>query len=171
MMKRRWTSLYRWVERMNANDPDTPEFPSYPYALTGDDRLPETLLPIFAHIASDFLPEISMAVDVINAWLAAHPDAQEGQLAASSPDGRGFMAREFMLRGRPVLGHVSGYKMCMLQRVTDFHAGMDEASRNMCRSYFDSAGLTPLLDLRASRRIKRENHREVWGPPSLPSEL
>jgi hypothetical protein len=75
-----------------------------------------------------------------------------------------------MLRGRPVLGHASGYKMCMLQRVTDFHAGMDEASRNMCRSYFDSAGLTPLLDLRASRRIKRENHREVWGPPTLPSE-
>ena len=170
MMKRRWTSLYRWVERMNANDPDTPEFPNYPYALTGDDRLPETLLPIFAHIASDFLPEISMAVDVINAWLAAHPDAQEGQLAASSPDGRGFKGREFMLRGRPVLGHASGYKVCMLQRVTDFHAGMDEASRNMCRSYFDSAGLTPLLDLRASRRIKRENHREVWGPPTLPSE-
>lgn len=156
---------------MNANDPDTPEFPNDPHALPGDDKLVETLHPIFAHIAGDFLPEISIAADVIHEWLAAHPDAQEGQLAAPADDARGFKGRAFMLRGPPVLCHVSAYKMCRLQRVSDVYAGMDEIDQNMSRAYFDGVGLAPLLDLRTNQKVKRDNHREVWWPRTPPSNL
>jgi hypothetical protein len=41
----------------------------------------------------------------------------------------------------------------------------------VCRSFYDSVGLGQLLEMRTTRRVKRENHREVWGPRTSPSAL
>jgi glutathione S-transferase len=160
LMKRRAPSLYRWTERMNAPDADTPEFPRTPYALPDDDAVPQTLLPVLAQIAADFLPELRMNIAAVDAWLARQPPAQlEGRAAE-----RGPIRGRFELCGVPVDTVVAPYTLYKLQRVTDAWDALDASAQERVRALLEPCGLLPLLTLRASRRVERRDFLEVWGP-------
>jgi glutathione S-transferase len=159
LMKRRAPSLYRWTERMNAPDADTPEFPRTPYALPDNDAVPQTLLPVLAQIAADFLPELRMNIAAIDAWLARQPPAQiEGRVAE-----RGPIRGRFELRGAQVDTVVAPYTLYKLQRVTDAWGALDAEAQERVRALLEPCGLLPLLTLCAARRVERRDFLEVWG--------
>jgi hypothetical protein len=161
-MKREAPSLFRWVERMQATDPDVPEFPGYPAVLPADDTPPETILPVLALMARDFLPELQAQIGGAKAFLAAGP-AEPGTPARDPATKFGFAPVTFALRGTPVTGLSTAYKLWMVQRLTDAFAAAPPADQARITAYFNSVGLAPLLTLTLPRRIDRVNHREVWG--------
>ena len=56
LMKRRAPRVFRWVERMNAPDPDMPEYGARDAAYLPDDAVPATLEPVFRHMAGELFP-------------------------------------------------------------------------------------------------------------------
>lgn len=160
LMKLKGPSLYRWTERMNACDADVPEFPRYPQQLADDDTVPDTLLPVFEWIARDWLPELKMIVESVDAWLAAHPD----KAAPGDTIERSLTESSFTLRGQAITTIVQPYALYKLQRVTDAYHKLDAPNQDRVAGFLKHTGLSPLLTLRASRRIERRNHLEVWGP-------
>ena len=59
--------------------------------------------------------------------------------------------------------HVIPYRLLHLQRLqTDFEA-LDSADQSKVREIFAEAGIESFLELRARRRVERDNNREVWG--------
>ena len=165
LMKCEAPSLFRWVERMQATDRDVPEFPHYPAALPADDTPPETLLPVLKLMAQDYLPEIEAMMAGANAFLAETP-VEPGAPARYPARKFGFAPVQFTLRGTPVTGLSTAYKLWMMQRLTDAFAAAPAADQARIRAYFETAGLAPLLTLSLPRRIDRVDHREVWGAPN-----
>jgi glutathione S-transferase len=168
LMKRQAPSLFRWAERMQASDPDCPEFPEANMAHAAaseaeSDTLPDTLLPVLRLLAQDILPEFQMAVATINAWIAQTPDIEVGTFASAASDGRGFRGGMFDLRGVQVRGAVTGYTLYMIQRVTDAFDALSAHDQALVKAQFTACGLDGLLSLRGLRRVERVNHREVWG--------
>lgn len=162
LMKREAPSLWRWVERMQATDPDMPEFPHHPAALPADDTPPATLLPVLKLMARDYLPEVEAMIAGASAFLAATP-VDAGTPARDPARKFGFAPVQFALRGTPVTGLSTAYKLWMVQRLTDAFAAVPRAEQPRIIAYFESAGLAPLLTLTLPRRIERVDHREVWG--------
>lgn len=160
LMKLTAPSVFRWTERMNAADSDTPEFPRYPGSLPEDDEIPDTLLPVLRYIAQDWLPELQMTVSVLDEWLAR----QDGAELVGKPIARGLCSGSFSLRGTPITTIVQPYTLYKLQRVTDAHAALPAVERARVERYFAQAGLAPVLSLRARRRVERREFQEVWGP-------
>lgn len=163
LMKRHATSVFRWTERMNACDDDMPEFPRQAPELPDGDEVPETLLPVLALMARDFLPELREQVAGTNAWLQAHPGIEDGMPCTPSPADRGFAKGSFVLRGATVTWAMPVYTLCMLQRVTDAYDALAPAERESVAALFARAGLEPLLTLKAARRVERRHHLETWG--------
>ena len=69
---------------------------------------------------------------------------------------------EFSLRGTPMQSMAGPYTLYMLQRVTDTFAALSAADQQRVHAWFSAHGLQALLTLRASRRVARRNHIEVW---------
>lgn len=160
LMKLRAPSLYRWTERMNAADADTPEFPRYAPALPANDQIPETLEPLLHHIAADWLPELRATVAALDAWLAANAGAE----AINKPlAGRNLCECSFKLRGTDISAGAQPYTLYKLQRLTDAYASLAGDERERVRSAMAAAGLEPLLILGANRRVVRRDFLEWWG--------
>lgn len=159
LMKQRAPSVWRWTERMNAADADTPEFPRYPAALPQDDELPSSLRPVLGLIARDFLPELAAMVAALNRYLETH----DSPALQGTPAERGVVRMRFELRGMSLQSVVSPYVIYKLQRVVDAHAALSAQDREGVDALLDELGLMPLLGLRTRRRIERREFLEVWG--------
>jgi glutathione S-transferase len=163
MMKRKAPSVFRWTERMMANDPDTPEFPNCAFALPEADEVPATLGPVLRLMAQDYLPELKMAVAYTDAWLAQQGDIASGTPVGGKPKVRNIGQGRFHLRGVELETLVWPYSLYMLQRVTDAYEKLDSEQQSRIHQYFSAAGLQDLLTLRATRRVERRDHIEIWA--------
>ena len=161
-MKLQAPSVYRFTERMMASDADAPEFPHSRAALPEDDTVPETLGAVARCMAQDFLPERRAIVHSRDAWLA-----QQGEIAplapvSAKPSIRMLTSAELSLRGTAMQSIAGPYTLYMLQRVTDAYAALGGDDQLRVHAWFSAHGLQELLTLRASRRVARRNHIEVW---------
>lgn len=163
LMKRKAPSVFRWTERMMANDPDMPEFPKVAFALADQDVLPETLSPVLKLMAKDYLPELKMAVAHIDSWLAQQDHVAEGSIVGGKPTVRTIGQSSFSLRGVQLDTMVWPYAISRLQCVTDSFQKCDSTEKKRIYEYFEAQGLAELLTLKASRRVERNGHVEVWG--------
>lgn len=163
LMKRKAPSVFRWTERMMANDPDMPEFPKVAFALADQDVLPETLSPVLKLMAKDYLPELKMAVAHIDSWLAQQDHVAEGSIVGGKPTVRTIGQGSFSLRGVQLDTMVWPYAISRLQCVTDSFQKCDSTEKKRIYEYFEAQGLADLLTLKASRRVERNGHVEVWG--------
>ena len=163
MMKRKGPSVFRWTERMMANDPDTPEFPNCAFALPEADEVPATLVPVLRLMAQDYLPELKMAVAYTDAWLAQQGDIASGTPVGGKPKVRNIGQGRFHLRGVELETLVWPYSLYMLQRVTDAYEKLDSEQQSKIHQYFSEADLQDLLTLRATRRVERRDHIEIWA--------
>ena len=57
LMQQRAPAVYRWVERMNREDQDAPEWFNAGNDFLANDEVPETLIPVLKILAEDFVPE------------------------------------------------------------------------------------------------------------------
>ena len=163
LMKRKAPSVFRWTERMMANDSDMPEFPNVIFALADQDVLPETLSPVLKLMAKDYLPELKMAVAHIDSWLAQQDHVAEGSIVGGKPTVRTIGQGSFSLRGVQLDTMVWPYAISRLQCVTDSFQKCDSTEMKRIFEYFEAQGLADLLTLKASRRVERNGHVEVWG--------
>ena len=163
LMKRQAPSVFRWTERMMANDPDMPEFPNAAFALADQDVLPETLSPVLKLMAQDYLPELKMAVSHADAWLAKQEHVAAGLIVGGKPTVRTIGQGSFTLRGVQLDTVVWPYSLSRLQCVTDSFAQSNPNDQKLIHEYFEAQGLAELLTLKASRRVERKQHLEVWA--------
>jgi glutathione S-transferase len=163
LMKRQAPSVFRWTERMMANDPDMPEFPNAAFALADQDVLPETLSPVLKLMAQDYLPELKMAVSHADAWLAKQEHVAAESIVGGKPTVRTIGQGSFTLRGVQLDTVVWPYSLSRLQCVTDSFAQSNPNDQKLIHEYFEAQGLAELLTLTASRRVERKEHLEVWA--------
>lgn len=162
LMKRHAPKVFRWVERMHAPDPDIPEYGAYLPAFLPEDALPDTLAPLFRHIAEELLPELTDKAAMLRAFVA-ETDPREGAPVTDKPHKRviGTVATRF--RGVAVDSGVQPYTFFLWQRIADAEAALEDAERTEVRAWLGGAGLLPLLDTDLPIRVERRGHIEVWG--------
>lgn len=155
IMKNRAPSLFRWTERMNAPHADYSDMPYY----APSDELPETLTPLFKYIADYFLPELIMNVEVMNAL----PAGESGSPASINPKMAVLGFGGFKHGDVDMQCAVRPIRFYMLQRVTDYFAGMKKDDKQAALNYLKPLGLAPLVTLIAKHRVGRKDHTEVWN--------
>ena len=163
IMKRTAYRVWRWVERMNAPGQDAGEYGDCPEALFAGDAVPETLKTLLRYIAEDYLPEVRAYVGFTNAWLAERPDIAPGTSGLERTQERRIGEVEFSWRGHDVRVGVMPYRLYLLQKVQDVFDTAAPEAQSAIKVLFDEVGLSDLLTLRASRRVERRDHLEVWG--------
>ncbi len=160
LMKLKAPSVYRWTERMNAADPDIPEFPRTTQALLPDDALPESLASILSFIASDYLPELEMTAVAIDSWLS---DPSRAEVEGRAIE-RTLCEGSFELRGQTIKTIVQPYTHYKLQRVNDAFNELAAPDQVTVETWLTAAGLNRLRGMGISRRVERSAHLEIWGP-------
>jgi len=160
LMQTRAPRVFRWTERMNM--PET--FQDEAVLKSGPDlyafaAMPDTLKALMNFIAEDYLSEMTAHIDFANEWLAEQdaPQLKPGVL------GRGIGMATFNWRGHTIRTAVMPYRFYLLQRLTDAFEALDASDKRAIETLFETTGLAPLLRLKTSRRVIRENHLEGWA--------
>jgi glutathione S-transferase len=156
IMQREAVRVWRWVERMNRADQDAPEFFEAGTDYLTDDEIPDTLLAVLRILAEDLVPETRAAAACINQWLA------DNRPAPGTPAERFLAMAQFSVRGQAITAVAQPYRFCMLQRVQDIHAGLDDSARARVENMFAFCGLSEMLTIRLDRRLGRAENLEVW---------
>ena len=167
LMKTTAQRVWRWVERMNAPVLDASEYGDCSPELFTD-GVPDSLAALLAYIGTEYVDEAVAQVRAVDAWLAEHPDAAEGEVVLGKPKRRYSGTTTFDWRGRSMTVVVVPYRIFMVKRVQDAFAAATADERATIRSLFADAGLDPLLDIRPRRWVLRSDNHEVWGPAQEP---
>lgn len=164
LMQRTAPRVFRWVERMNmAEEFHDEAWVASNRELIAADTLPDTLIALMCFIAEDYLPEITAHVDFANTWLAEHPDVIAGT-SSKDPIMQGAIgAATFEWRGMDIRSAVLPYRFYILGRLQDAAENQDPVSQGATYRALKQTGLSSILDIRTTRRMKRENNHEVWG--------
>ena len=157
IMQQRAVNVYRWVERMNRQDQDVPEFFSAGDDYLADDEVPDSLLAVLRLLAEDFVPETRAAADGINQWLVENKP--EPGVAAE----RMLGTIEFSVRDQVITSVAQPYRFYLLQRVQDTYAGMSAEERTSVDKMLSDSNMSELLNIRLNRRVERSDNLEVWG--------
>lgn len=161
IMKRRAPKVFRWTERMNAADPDTPEFPGYPAGFLSDDAIPPTVEALLVHIARELVPELDALAEFFRRF-AAEGGVEEGAFATEKPHQRTVGSFATSFRNVPITGSAQPYTLWLWQRVTDTWSQADAQGRAAIEDLFARTGLASLLSPHIPLRVGRRDHREVW---------
>ena len=162
IMKQTAFRVWRWTERMNAADQDAGEYGEVAPELFEGDAVPETLLALLRFVAEDYLPEVHAYVAYTNAWIANHPNLEAGTNGLPRKQDRGIGMTSFDWRGHEIAVAVMPYRVYLLQKIQDVFDGAEPADQAVMSALLGQTGLSDLVTLRASRRIERRDHLEVW---------
>ena len=164
IMKTRAHRVWRWVERMNASDPDVGEYVEARPELFPDDEVPDTLLSLLRFVATDYLPEVEAFVTFANRWLAERPDMPAWVSGLDRPQDRVIGQVDYLWRGLPVRVGVLPYRLYLLQKVQEVWDRTSGPDREALDGLLQDTGLSSFVRLRTARKVVRRNHLEVWAP-------
>ena len=160
LMQQRAPAVYRWVERMNREDQDAPEYFNAGNVFLANDEIPETLIPVLKILAEDFVPETLAAAELINNWLDEHqPDPGAiavGRLAEA------LGTADFTVRGDTITALAQRHRFYLLQRVQDVFAALAHEKQVGVADIMSDAGMSAVLSTVLARRIVRSDNLEVW---------
>ena len=160
IMQQRATSVFRWVERMNRQDDDYPEWFNPEAGLVEEDQIPDSLIAVLRVLSEDFVPETLAAAESINTWLEKNlPETGTpaiGRLAAAPG-----MAK-FEVRGQSINAIAQPHRFYLLQRVQDMYRSLSGEDRSDVDSLLAECGMAPVMTSALSRRIARSDNLEVW---------
>jgi glutathione S-transferase len=160
LMQQRAPAVYRWVERMNREDQDAPEYFNAGNDFLPNDEVPETLIPVLKILAEDFVPETLAAADLINNWLAEHqPEA--GAVAVGRLAEALGMA-DFSVRGETITALAQPHRFYLLQRVQDAFTALAQEEQVGVAEILSDAGMSAVLSTALTRSIVRSDNLEVW---------
>ena len=177
LIKQRAPRVGRWVERMTTGEPYLHEYGSGqgPDDLIDDSNIPDTLLAMMRYVGEEYLGELEAHVEVANKWLAERPDLEPGTNGLDDPAARGLAGgrglegngkAEFEWRRQQITTNVMPYRFWLMQHLHDDLAQANPAEQQRVRDVFQAGGAETILDLRTLRRVERNGHLEVWGPPT-----
>lgn len=152
--------VFRWTEQMNMPEQFIDETAMKAGAgLFEFAAIPDTLKALMRFVAEDYVPELSAHIAFTNEWLKEQdaPQLKPGAL------GRGIGMAEFNWRGHQISTAVMPYRLYLLQRLQDAFDRLTSADQSDVRILFDETCLTAFLDMRATRRVIREDHLEGWA--------
>ena len=160
LMQQRAPAVYRWVERMNREDQDVPEYFNAGNDFLANDEVPETLIPVLKILAEDFVPETLAVADLINNWLAEHqPEA--GAIAVGRLAEALGMA-DFSVRGETITALAQPHRFYLLQRVQDTFRALPQEDQKSVAAIMRDAGMSAVLSTALTRSIVRSDNLEVW---------
>lgn len=164
IMKTRAPKVFRWVERMNACDPDMPEFGDREACFLGNDEIPATLAPLWQHMADEIFPELTDKLAFLDSWVAQKAPA-DGDLVSSKPHQRHIGVISTQFRGVAIQAGVDPYLIYQLRRLDAGIARLSEARQSSVRHYLDSVGLPCGLTASRCYSVARQDNLEVWDIP------
>lgn len=160
LMQQQAVRVYRWVERMNRADHDTPEYFNAGEGFLGEDEVPDTLLAVLRVLAEDFVPETRAAADCINQWLAEK--RPESGAAAVLRLGDAIGMAQFSVQGQSVSALAQAYRFYLLQRVHTVYDALDIEGKASVEKMLADCGMAELLTIRLDRQLGRADNVEVW---------
>ncbi|MFT5710179.1 MAG: glutathione S-transferase [Halioglobus sp.] len=160
LMQRCAVRVYRWVERMNRADHDTPEYFNAGEGFLGEDQVPDTLLAVLRVLAEDFVPETRAAADCINHWLAEKPPETGTSAVLRLGDAIGMA--QFSVQGQSVSALAQAHRFYLLQRVHAVYDALDADGKDNVEKMLAECGMAELLTTRLDRQLGRADNLEVW---------
>ena len=160
LMQQRAPAVYRWVERMNREDQDVPEYFNAGHDFPANDEVPETLIPVLKILAEDFVPETLAAAELINSWLAEHQPESGAVAVGRLAEALG--TADFTVRGETITALAQPHRFYLLQRVQDVFAALAQEEQVGVADIMSDAGISAVLLTALTRRIVRSDNLEVW---------
>ena len=160
LMQQRAPAVYRWVERMNREDQDVPEYFNAGNDFLANDEVPETLIPVLKVLAEDFIPETLAAADLINNWLAEHQPEPGAVAVGRLAEALG--TADFIVRGQTITALAQPHRFYLLQRVQDAFTQSPAEKQTEIGSLLERCGMERLLAASLNRHIARSENLEVW---------
>ena len=157
LMQKKAIHVFRWVERMNRPELDIGELKNAVGDYRPDDEIPETLVSVLQHMATDFVPETLAAAETINRWLGANSSA------AGTPIPRAVSEMaEFEAAGLKVKAIAQPYRFFLLKRVQEAVTALDDRARERVDDLLARCNMADVLAARLDREIGWADNREVW---------
>lgn len=160
LMQRTAPLVFRWTERINGAEAETPEFPDRARDLPAGDEVPPTLSAFMRHVFRGYAEELTLSAQRFNAWVAANPNAPAG--AWISPEGADQPALGAILvdyHGVTVEQQALGHSLWLLQRTLDLMNGLTGVERAAAETFAREAGAEAVLSIRLARRLTRVRGR------------
>ena len=156
IMQREAPLVFRWVERMNAPETHTPEFPDRTLAFFDETNIPPTFRAFLARAAAEYAGEVEATARLFAEWCAAHPEKTAGTFVSDKgEDQPTFGPIEFRLENTTIRTMSAGHTLWMMQRALDVYAAASPVERERARTIFTDAGAARLLDVKLARRLTR----------------
>ena len=160
LMQQRAPAVYRWVERMNREDQDTPEYFNAGNDFLANDEVPETLIPVLKILAEDFVPETLAAADLINHWLVER-QPEPGAIAVGRL-AEALGTADFTVRGETITALAQPHRFFLLQRVLDAFVDFSDNEKGEVNALLKKCGMERVLTAVLCRRFVRSENLEVW---------
>ena len=157
LMQKHAVRMFRWTERMNRPEPDIGEFADKREEYLVGDEVPQTLIDVLKHFATDLVPETAAACETINDWLASNKEVSSGTEVE-----RGLGMCRFHVDDFEIAAIAQPFRFYVLKRVQDVYEDMNETDRAQVEELLDACDMRDLLRLKLDRGIGRANNLEVW---------
>jgi glutathione S-transferase len=164
LMKLRAPNVYRWTERMNLAQIGDGEFWSHQEDFPPGDEVPETLIPLLAHIFQDWGVELTAYAKQFNAWIGANPGLPSGAPASVTPGPRVHPTVgqvEYVLRGATFRRQCAVQALWHLERVASRARSLTGASRELWNRLIAETGGQQVMSISLARGIERRNNMLV----------
>jgi len=174
IMKRDAWPVWSWVERMLVPIAGTGQYGKVSTSLFDGDQLPPTLLDLLSYMGREFADEVVAHVQFIEDYLAENPDVSDGDIVSGKATRRSLGKVTWNWHGHEITTHAIPYRLLHLQKIQGAFDALDSAEQAQVREVLGAAGLEVLLDIKASRCLKRSNNVEAWGEaqePHLPASI
>ena len=161
LMKKLAPRVYRWVERMNRESQDAPEYFDFDTDFLQKNEIPETLIAVLRVLSQDFVPETVASAKFLNLWLSEQ-NPETGSPAVfqlgTSPLGN----VEFQVRDHTIKAAIVPYRHFQLQRIHQIFDEVETKTQIQIKQILKSCDMADILNVRLNRSIGRKDNLEVW---------
>ena len=161
LMKKLAPRVYRWVERMNRESQDAPEYFDCDTDFLQKTEIPETLIAVLRVLSQDFVPETVASPKFLNLWLSEQ-NPETGSPAVfqlgTSPLGN----VEFQVRDHTINAAIVPYRHFQLQRIHQIFDEVETKTQIRIKQILKSCDMADILNVRLNRSIGRRDNLEVW---------
>jgi glutathione S-transferase len=166
LMKSRAPNVFRWTERMNLPDIFDGEFAEMEESYPPDDAIPDTLEPLLAHVFEDWGPELLASAEQYNAWIAANPSPQAGDLVSAQRERQLHPTLgeiSYLLRGRNIRSEGAPQALWHFDKALRRARALTGAAKAQFDELIRRTGGEGVMAITLARPLKREKYVLVVG--------
>ena len=156
IMLKRAPLVFRWIERMNAPEATSPEFPETDASYFDPLALPDSLLDVLRRAAIEYVPELMETAKAFATWCERNADRSAGApVSSQGQDQPSFGQIAWQLEGHTIRAASAGHTLWMNQRTTDTFSALQHAEKVTASTLFEQFGAACVLSLNPPRRFSR----------------